>query len=329
VQLLECVPNFSEGRDLKVLLEIENAIQSISGIKLLHKDVGFDANRTVFTFIGIPEAVIEAAYEAINVAAQCIDMRKHKGAHPRIGATDVCPLIPYANISVEEANMYAHQLAKNVGEVLGIPVYCYEESRLKDERKSLEYIRKGEYEALGKKIKQKEWKPDYGSTINFPQTGATVIGVRNFLIAYNINLATRNVEIAKKIASQIRTSGFSTTNESGTKINTSGYFQHCKAIGWDMPEYDCTQISTNLTNFKVTNMQQVYEKVKELASENNVNINGSELIGLVPLEAIISAGKYYSSSNIETEIIDAAIENLGLHSVVPFEKNKRIIEYLL
>jgi glutamate formiminotransferase len=317
--LIECVPNFSEGRDLSKIDQIADAIKNVAGVKLLHVDVGYDANRTVMTFAGSPQKVINAAFDAINVASQLINMETQSGAHPRLGATDVCPLIPIRGISMEEVVNLSHDLAHKVGNSLDIPVYLYEASSRQDYRKNLEDIRRGEYEGLAQKITQADWLPDYGPEVFNAKSGATIIGARNFLIAYNINLSTKDVSLAKKIAKLIRT-------KSGSEMSLPAL----KAIGWYMEEFGCCQVSTNIINYHQTSLHDVYERCKEIAKQMDVEVTGSELIGLVPLDAIVKSGKYYDSLNDDVAtLIDTAISKLGLNAVDSFKVKERIIEYAL
>ncbi|MEL6717806.1 MAG: glutamate formimidoyltransferase [Bacteroidota bacterium] len=326
--LIECVPNFSEGRDQVVIDAIAGAIRSINGVKLLHVDIGAAANRTVMTFVGEPSKVVEAAFQAIRTASELIDMRQHKGEHPRIGATDVCPLIPIANIELEEVMKYAYKLANRVGMELEIPVYLYEASATQDYRKNLASIRKGEYEGLAEKMNFTKWKPDFGDNFN-ARSGATVIGARNFLIAYNVNLNTTSATIAQKIAQEVRESG-KIIEEKGRKKRIPGTCKSLKAIGWYIEEYGKAQVSMNLTDFKVTGMHQAFEACRIEASRLGVEVTGSELIGLVPLEALLAAGKFYQpQSEDHSTLLLAAIQALGLSEIAPFHIEERVIEYLL
>ncbi|MCC6583463.1 MAG: glutamate formimidoyltransferase [Chitinophagales bacterium] len=312
-QLIECVPNFSEGRNQHTIDAIANSIRNIADVKLMNIDIGLDANRTVYTFAGKPQAVLEAAYQAIKTASERIDMREHKGEHPRMGACDVCPLIPLQNISMDEVVELSGQLGKRVGD-LGIPVYLYECSATQDQRKNLAYLRKGEYEAIEEKIKLAEWKPDFGEQQFNPKFGMMALGARKFLIAYNINLKTKDESIAKDIAKKIREIR---NKNNGTYL--SDLFQQVKAIGWFMEAFDCAQVSTNITDIEASPIVEVFTEIKKMAKENGVETNGSELIGLIPQKAL------------QHEIMqpDEAIEYLGLNAVKPFSKEKNIIEYNL
>lgn len=323
-RIIECVPNFSEGRDAVIIKQIEEAISSVSEVKVLHVDSGYDANRTVITFAGSPEGVQEAAFRGIKKASELIDMQTQEGTHPRMGATDVLPIVPISNVSNEEAIAISYSLSRRVAEELSIPVYNYEYSAKRDERKRLEQIRKGEYEGLEEMMQLPEWQADYGQHFN-AKAGSTVIGARPFLLAYNINLATRDLLLAKDIASTIRESGKIIEGE-----RKGGLFKGLKAIGWDVPEYDMVQVSTNITNTEELGMHHVYEAVKALAAQSGVDIAGSELIGLCPQRCILESGAYYAGDSAsEEEKIKSAVTHLGLDSVVAFDPQKRIIEYQL
>lgn len=345
-KLVECVPNFSEGRDLSVIKKITDAIESVAGIKLLHIDRGEGANRTVVTFAGEPDEVVEAAFRAIQRASELIDMRFHKGEHPRIGTTDVCPLVPLSDISMEETVKAARRLAKRVGNELNIPVYCYEYAAYNEQRKSLAYLRKGQYEGLAERMKLKEWKPDFGPFQVNIRSGATVIGARKILVAYNVNLNTSSVEAAKSIAAEIRESGKVIHDKDSIENNNihqedeytariKGTLKNVRAIGWYIKEYGIAQVSMNLTDLQVTSVHRVFEEVCENALARGVKVTGSELIGLIPLEAMLEAGKYFLGKEMisidipERKIIQAAVRYLGLDELSPFDPDKRIIEYLL
>ena len=345
-QLIECVPNFSEGRDEKIIKQITDAIESVEGIKLLNVDPGKATNRTVVTFVGEPEQVIEAAFQGAKMAAQLIDMSKHKGEHPRFGATDVCPLVPIANISMEETVVYVRRLAKRMGEELGISVYCYEFAAANEERRSLANCRAGEYEGLKEKLQQPEWKPDFGPDILNERSGATAVGARNFLIAYNVNLNTTSVRRANSVAFDVReagrvvregdpVTGKIVNDENGEPLRIPGTLKKVRAIGWFIQEYGIAQISMNLTDITVTSMHQAFDEVSERARERGMRVTGSELIGLVPLQAMLDAGKYFlrkqqrSVGIPDEEIIKIAIKSLGLDELAPFDPKKRIIEYLI
>lgn len=341
MKLMECVPNFSEGRDKAVLDAIAASIKSVAGVVLLDVDPGADTNRTVFTMAGEPEAVVEAAFQAIKKASELIDMSKHHGAHPRMGATDVCPFIPISEMTMEECAEYARKLGKRVGEELGIPVYLYENAASKEEWRNLATVRSGEYEALATKAKDPYWKPDFGPHEFNAKSGATAISAREFLIAYNINLNTRDKKKAHEIALSIRESGKPARDENGkllkdkdgNKINIPGLFSHCKAVGWFIDSYDRAQISINLTNYKVTPPYAVLDKVRELASEMGLQVTGSELVGLIPKAALVEAGKHYltmmgeSTGIPEKMIMETAIQSMGLAELGPFDLDKKVIEY--
>ena len=345
-KIIECVPNFSNGRDKSVIDDITNQIKLVEGVKLLNVEPGKATNRTVVTFVGEPEKVIEAAFQAIKKASELIDMSKQTGEHPRMGATDVCPLIPISGISMEETVSYAKKLGKRVGEELKIPVYLYEDAATKPERKNLANIRSGEYEALEEKLKQKEWKPDFGST-SFDiakKTGATAIGARDFLIAYNINLNTTSTRRANAVAFDIREKGRISReggtltgkilkDKQGNTIWKPGSLKHVKAIGWFIEEYGVAQISMNLTNIKETPIHIVFDEVCKKAQDRGLRVTGSELVGLIPLQSMLDAGKYFlkkqnRSVGIEdSEIIKIAIKTMGLDELEDFNPNEKIIEY--
>ena len=332
-QIIECIPNFSEGQNLKTLSAISAAIKKVKGVKLLHMDRGEAANRTVFTFAGAPKAVVEAAFQAIKVASLLIDMRQQKGEHPRIGATDVCPLVPIANISMDEVKVYAESLGKRVGDI-GIPVFLYEHSATTPKRKNLATIRSGEYEKLAYKMNLSEWRPDFGQHFN-AKTGATVLGARDFLIAYNANLNTSSAKIANQIARDIRTSGKVVKKEDGAVVRIPGKCKSLKAIGWYIEEYHKAQVSMNLTNFQETGIHTAYEACKQAAAKYDVSVTGSELIGLIPKSALLAAGKFYlvkegnTSLPSEAIILQTAVKHLGLAELEPFDFKERVIEYLI
>jgi glutamate formiminotransferase / formiminotetrahydrofolate cyclodeaminase len=345
-KLIECVPNFSEGRDEKIIKQITDAIESVDGIKLLNVDPGKATNRTVVTFVGEPESVIEAAFQGAKMAAQLIDMSKHKGEHPRFGATDVCPLVPIANITMEETVVYARKLAKRIGEELGISVYCYEFAASNEERRSLANCRAGEYEGLKEKLKNPQWKPDFGPEKLNERAGATAVGARNFLIAYNVNLNTTSVRRANSIAFDVReagrvvregdpVTGKIVNDANGEPLRISGTLKKVRAIGWYIQEYGIAQISMNLTDITVTSMHQAFDEVVERARDRGIRVTGSELIGVIPLQAMLDAGKYFlrkqerSVGIPDAEIIKIAVKSLGLDELAPFDPKKRIIEYLI
>ncbi len=391
-KLIECVPNFSEGRDKAVIKQITDEIEKTENVKLLDVDPGADMNRTVVTFIGDPEGVSEAAFRAIKKASELIDMSKHKGSHPRMGATDVCPFIPVNDVTEEECIELSKNVAKRVGDELGIPVYLYEKSAQLPERQNLATIRKGEYEGLESKLQQPEWKPDFGPAVFNKKSGATVIGVREFLIAYNITLNTREEKYATDIAFELREKGRSVRSKNdspfyfkgkelikyseekypcgscefiGKKINDTiehcksvhnydlkelliingidadepegnsvkkpGLFTHCKAIGWMVDQYDRAQISINLTNHKITSMHHVLEATRKLASERGLVVTGSEIVGLVPFQALLESGKYYlakqgRSTGIPVmDVLRTAVQSLGLNDVSDFNIKERVL----
>ena len=339
-KLLECVPNFSEGRDARVIDAITAAIAKTSGITLLDVDPGAETNRTVVTFVGEPHAVASAAFAGIAKAAQLIDMRTHHGAHARQGATDVCPLVPISGVSVEECVEVARALGARVGEELGVPVYLYEAAATRPERRSLADLRAGEYEALEAKLARPEWAPDYGPARFNATAGATVIGVRPFLIAYNINLNCRSARLAKDLGLSIRERGRLKRDASGARIRGGdGQFErqpglpNCRATGWYIPEYGRAQVTMNLTDFKTTNLHTVFDRVDELARAQGARVTGSEIVGLVPKAALLEAGGHYlkkqgmSTGVSERELIDNARLSLGLDDVAPFDMDQKVIEY--
>ena len=345
-KLIECVPNFSEGVNLDIIKQVTDEVESVEGVRLLNVDPGKATNRTVVTFVGEPGRVIEAAFLAIKKAGELIDMSKHKGEHPRMGATDVCPLIPIANISMEETAEYARKLAKRVGEELGIPAYLYEYAQADKKRNNLSVIRAGEYEGFLKKIKLPEWKPDFGPQEFDAKRGATVIGARDFLIAYNVNLNTTSTRRANSIAFDVREAGRVMregdpingkiiNDENGKPKSIPGSLKSVKAIGWYIEEYGIAQISMNLTNIEVTPLHKAFDEVCTKATERGMRVTGSELVGLVPLKAMLDAGKYFllkqqrSIGVSEKELIKIAIKSMGLSELSPFIPEERIIEYLL
>lgn len=342
MKLIECVPNFSEGNDLNIIKQITDQIESVEGVRLLNVDPGKATNRTVVTMVGAPEQVIEAAFRAIKKAGELIDMSKHKGEHPRMGATDVCPLIPIANITMEETAQYAQKLAKKVGEELNLPVYLYEAAQPNKERSNLSVIRAGEYEGFAKKILQPEWKPDFGPALFDAKRGATVIGARDFLVAYNVNLNTTSTRRANAIAFDVREAGRAkkengktVLDKDGKPVTIPGSLKSVKAIGWFIEEYGIAQISINLTNINITPVHIAFDEVCKKADARGIRVTGSELVGLIPLKAMTDAGKYFlrkqkrSTGVSETELIKIAVKSMGLDELGPFKPGERIIEYML
>jgi glutamate formiminotransferase/formiminotetrahydrofolate cyclodeaminase len=343
-KVIECVPNFSEGRDLEVIRQITAAIESVDGISLLNVDPGASTNRTVVTFAGNPAAAVEAAFRGIQKAAELIDMRKHKGAHPRMGATDVCPFIPVANVSWEDAIACAHALGKRVGEELKIPVYLYEKAARDPSRSNLSIIRSGEYEGFFDKIKEAAWKPDFGPSIFNEKSGATVIGAREFLVAYNVNLNTKAVRRATSVAFDVRENGRVKTDDgtpqgkpvldaSGEPVRVPGMLKHVKAIGWYVEEYGMAQVSMNLTNIEETPLHAAFDACNEAASKRGLRVTGSEVVGMLPKKCLVEAGKYFlrkqqwSEGASEEELIAIAIRSMGLNELKLFDPRERIIEF--
>src|ERR1700756_4688903 len=342
-KLIECVPNFSEGRDQNVIRQITDAIESVDGVSLLDVDPGASTNRTVVTLVGSPDAAVEAAFPAIKKAAELIDMRKHKGAHPRMGATDVCPFIPVSNVSWEDAIECANQLGKRVGDELKVPVYLYEKAAKNKSRSNLSVIRAGEYEGFFKKIKQPEWKPDFGPDVFNEKSGATVIGVRDFLVAYNVNLNTKSVRRANSVAFDVREQGRIKTEDgtpwgtpvldaNGEPIRIPGALKHVKAIGWFVKEYGITQVSMNLTNIEETPLHAAFDACNESASKRGLRVTGSEIVGMLPKKCLVDAGRYFlrkqnwSEGASEEELIDIAIRSMGLSELKPFDPEEKVIE---
>lgn len=341
-KLIECVPNFSEGHDMNVIKQITDRVESVDGVKLLNVDPGKATNRTVVTFVGEPDAVIEAAFQAIKKAGELIDMSKHHGEHPRMGATDVCPLIPISNISMEETATYAKKLAERVGKELNLPIYLYEAAQSDKKRSNLSVIRAGEYEGFFKKIKLPEWKPDFGPAEFDAKRGATVIGARDFLVAYNVNLNTTSTRRANAIAFDVREAGRvvlengkPVKNPDGTSKSIPGTLKSVKAIGWYIEEYGIAQISMNLTNINVTPVHIAFDEVCKKANDRGIRVSGSELVGLIPLKSLLDAGKYFlkkqqrSIGVSEKELIKIAVKSMGLDELAPFKPEEKIIEYLL
>lgn len=347
-QLIECVPNISEGRDDAKIKAIASVVETVEGVKLLDVDPGKATNRTVITFVGEPELVIEAAFRLIKKASELIDMSKHSGEHPRFGSTDVCPLIPIANISMDETAKYAHKLGQRVGNELGIPGYFYENAATSPERRNLATVRAGEYEKLNQKLVDPKWKPDFGPAefVKAKTTGCTAISARDFLVAYNINLNTTSTRRANAIAFDMREAGRVQrkgnpltgeiiTDENGEPIRIPGKLKAVKGIGWYIEEYGIAQISYNLTNINITSIHEAFDETSKAATERGIRVTGSELVGLVPLKAMLDVGKYFlkkqerSTGVSEAELIKIAVKSLGLDDLKPFNPKEKIIEYML
>ena len=348
-RIIECVPNFSEGRNMQVIKQITDVIERVEAVKLLNVDPGVATNRTVVTFVGSPEQVVEAAFLAIKKAAEVIDMRGHQGEHPRMGATDVCPLIPISGISMEETAEYARALAKRVGEELLIPVFCYENAAFAPERKNLANCRAGEYEGLSQKFLNPQWRPDFGPdtfTESVARTGATAIGARDFLIAVNFNLNTTSTRRANAIAFDVREKGRKmregdsitgkvVKDAKGEEVWIPGTLKGCKAIGWFIEEYGIAQVSMNVTDIKATPVHIAFDEVVAKAAHRGIRVTGSEIVGLIPKNVLIDAGKYYldkqnrSAGISEEEIIKIAVKSMGLDDLKPFDPRERVIEYLI
>ena len=340
-KLIECVPNISEGRDPRVIQAIVDAAAGTDGVTLLNVDPGADTHRTVITFVGEPDAVIEGAFRLIRKAAELIDMTRHQGAHPRQGATDVCPFVPIAGVTMDDCVAFARRLGERVGAELGIPVFLYEHAATKPERKSLADIRVGEYEAWPQKFGKPEWQPDYGPATFLPRTGAVVIGAREFLIAYNVDLNTRDKDLAHQIALEIRETGRLKRGDDGqvvqdgqgNKVRQPGLLQECRAVGWYIDTYGKAQVSINLTNYHVTPVHVAFDTCREVAAKLGLRVTGSEIVGLVPLEAMRMAGQHYLERQglwagvPEQDLIHIAIQSLGLNDVAAFKPEEKIIEY--
>ncbi len=346
VRLIECVPNFSEGRDMEKIRQITDEIESVEGVMLLDVDPGKDTNRTVVTFVGEPEAVCEAAFRAVRKASHILDMSKHTGAHPRMGATDVCPLVPVSGVTMEEAAEYARGLARRIGEELSLPVYCYESAAFEEKRRNLANIRAGEYEGLKKKLEDPAWKPDFGPARFDAGSGAVIVGARDFLVAFNVNLNTTSVRRANSIAFDVRERGREkregnpitgkvVKDEEGNPVMIPGTLKAVKAIGWYIPEYGFAQISMNLTNIGVTPVHIAFDEVCRKAEARGVRVTGSELVGLIPLNAMLDAGRYFlhrqqrSAGVSDEELIKTAVRSMGLSELKPFNPEEKIIEYIL
>ena len=348
-KLIECVPNFSEGRDMAVIKQITDEVEKVDGVKLLDVDPGFSTNRTVVTFVGTPDEVIEAAFQAVKKAQELIDMRRHKGDHPRFGATDVCPLVPISGVTMEEAAEYARKLGKRIGDELGIPVYLYENAATEEKRRNLANCREGEYEGLRDKLSNPEWKPDFGPAEfneRVARSGAVAVGARDFLIAVNFNLNTTSTRRANAIAFDVREKGRPlregnpitgkvVKDENGEPVMLPGTLKGTKAIGWFIAEYGIAQVSMNITNLSETPLHIAFEEVREKARNRGLRVTGLEIVGLVPKKAIVDGGRYYLAKQgrslgiTEAEIIKIAIKSMGLDDLKPFDPNEKIIEYVM
>ena len=345
-KLIECVPNFSEGRDMSIIKQITDVIEASEGVKLLDVDPGAATNRTVVTFVGTPDEVIEAAFKAVKKASELIDMSKHSGAHPRFGATDVCPLVPVSNITMEETVEYARKLAKRIGEDLEIPIYCYESAAFEPKRQNLAYCRSGEFEGLQDKITKPEWKPDFGPAKFNSKSGATAVGARDFLVAINYNLNTTSTRRANAIAFDVRekgrpqregnsVNGKPIVNANGEQVMIPGTLKATKAIGWFIDEYGIAQVSMNITNISTTPVHIAFDEVCRKAQSRGIRVTGSEIVGLIPLRVLTEAGKHYlklqnrSVGVDERELIKIAVKSMGLDDLKPFNPDEKVIEYVL
>jgi glutamate formiminotransferase / formiminotetrahydrofolate cyclodeaminase len=345
-KIIECVPNFSEGRNMGIIKQITGVIESVEGVTLLDVDPGKDTNRTVVTFVGNPDAVSEAAFLSVKKASEIIDMSKHHGEHPRMGATDVCPFVPVSGITMEETVRYARKVAERIGTELGIPVYCYENAASKEERRDLANCRSGEYEGLRKKFSDPSWKPDFGPAVFNERSGATAVGARDFLVAFNVNLNTTSVRLANEIAFDVRekgrpkregdpVNGKIVRDQNNEKVMIPGSLKSVKAIGWYIEEYGITQISMNLTNISVTPVHFAFDEVCRKADSRGVRVTGSELVGLIPLKALLDAGRYFlgkqlrSSGVSDDELIKIAVKSMGLNDIHLFKPDEKIIEYVM
>jgi len=334
-RVIECVPNFSEGRDMGIIKQITDAIESVEGVRLLDVDPGRDTNRTVVTFVGEPEAVVKAAFLGVKMASELIDMSKHHGEHPRMGATDVCPLVPVSGITMEETVVYARNLAKRIGEELSIAVYCYENAAFEEKRRNLANCRAGEYEGLRKKLSDPGWKPDFGPAVFNEKSGATAVGARDFLVAFNVNLNTTSTRRANAIAFDVREKGRMVKNSNGEIENVPGTLKCVKAIGWYIKEYGIAQISMNLTNISVTPVHIAFDEVCMKAEARGIRVTGSELVGLIPLKSMLDAGRYFlenqqrSAGVPDEELIKIAVRSMGLSDISKFNPREKIIEYVI
>ncbi|MFT7517391.1 MAG: glutamate formiminotransferase/formiminotetrahydrofolate cyclodeaminase [Myxococcota bacterium] len=345
-KLIECVPNFSEGQNMAIIKQITDAICSVDGVTLLDVDPGAATNRTVVTFVGEPQAVIEAAVLAGHKSKQLIDMSKHNGEHPRFGAMDVCPLVPISGVTMNETVEYARELAQRLGEEVGLSIYCYENAALIDERKNLAIVRAGEYEALSTRLQDERWRPDFGPSVFQETTGATAVSARDFLVAYNVNLNTTSTRRANAIAFDVREKGrvlrkpHPITGEiqrdkDGEPIWVSGSLRAVKGIGWFIEEFGICQVSMNLTNVSITATHIAFDEVVAKAQARGIRVTGSELVGLIPLQAMLDAGRYFlrkqsrSTGVADSELIKIAVKSMGLDELYPFKPEEKIIEYVL
>jgi glutamate formiminotransferase / formiminotetrahydrofolate cyclodeaminase len=345
-KIIECVPNFSEGRDLGIIKQITDVIESVEGIRLLDVDPGKDTNRTVVTFIGGPDEVSEAAFLAVQKASELIDMSKHYGEHPRMGASDVCPLVPVSGITMEETVVYARNLAERIGNELRIPVYCYENAAFEEKRRNLANCRAGEYEGLKQKLSDPGWKPDFGPAVFNVKSGATAVGARDFLVAFNVNLNTTSIRRANSIAYDVREKGRPmregnqltgkiVKDKNGDPVMIPGSLKCVKAIGWYIDEYGIAQISMNLTNISVTPVHIAFDEVCAKSDKRGLRVTGSELVGLIPLKAMLEAGKYFlrkqqrSTGVSDDELIKIAIKSMGLNDIHKFCPEEKIIEFVM
>jgi glutamate formiminotransferase/formiminotetrahydrofolate cyclodeaminase len=334
-RIVECVPNFSEGRDLTIIKQITDVIEQVEGVMLLDVDPGKDTNRTVVTFAGDPSSVAEAAFLAVKKASELIDMSKHKGAHPRMGATDVLPFVPVSGISMDETVILARKVAERIGRELGIPVFCYENAAFTEQRRNLAYCRQGEYEGLPARLADPAWKPDFGPTSFNIRSGATAVGARDFLVAYNINLNTTSTRRANAVAFDIREKGRTVKDADGKEIIVPGTLKKVKAIGWYIEEYGIAQISMNLTDISVTPVHIAFEEACRKAESRGMRVSGSELVGLIPLKSMLDAGRYFlekqqrSAGVSDKELIRIAVKSLGLNDLHIFKPEEKIIEYVM
>jgi glutamate formiminotransferase/formiminotetrahydrofolate cyclodeaminase len=335
MRIVECVPNISEGRRQEVYEAIAEAAASVPGVRLLDVDPGYETNRTVITFVGEPEAVLEGAFQLVRRSHELIDMREQHGAHARMGATDVCPFVPVSGVTMDDCVELAHRLARRVGEELKVPVYLYEHAATRPDRRSLAHIRKGEYEALAKKLENPDFAPDYGPAEFVPRFGAMVVGARKFLVAYNVNLNVADKRWANRVAFDVREKGRTVTDENGNSVDQPGMLKAVRGVGWYIPEYGCAQVSMNLVDLDVTPLHAAFDACDESARQRGLRVTGSELVGLVPAKSILDAGRHYLSRMERSpgvplaDVIHTAIRTLGLGEVAPFEPRDKIIEHIL